>query len=169
MQSDPDDLLHRLVVVALTIFAAASLLLAAFVARELWLQQHIVGLSNTLQTNLDELQETTEEIQSKMSELEITAEDGAGSQEWNEVDELLEDVDLQLESIEDNVAEVAMVSEETIDVAAAGSTSPAEIEPIRARASQVFTIFAVLIGVVAVAIAVLLGMAIRVQDDRLPA
>ena len=53
MRSDPDEYLNRLVVAALTVFVVVSLLLAAFVAREIWLQQRVVELSTDLQTNLE--------------------------------------------------------------------------------------------------------------------
>jgi hypothetical protein len=167
MNSDPDQLLHRLVVAALTIFVAVSLLLAAFVAREIWLQQRIVGLSSSLQVNLEELEETTEEIQSKVSELESTAESEPENQEWGDVNDLLEDVDQQLESIEDNIDEVAVANEAEIDTATVESNAVEAEGSVRAQADQVFTIFAVLTGIAAIAIAILLGMAMRVQDNRL--
>ena len=167
MNSDPDQILHRLVVAALTVFVVVSLLLAAFVAREIWLQERIVGLSSSLQTNLDELEETTEEIQDKMSEIETTTEHAPEVQEWDNVNDLLEDVDQQLESIGDNIDEVAVASEAEIDISAVESEEVEAEGAMRAQADQVFTIFAVLTGVAAIAIALLLGMALRVQDNRL--
>lgn len=170
MKSDPDQILHRLVVAALTVFVVVCLLLASFVAREIWLQQRIVGLSTNLQTNLEELEETTEEIQSRMSEIESTTESApaAQEQEWDDVNTLLEDVDQQLELIEETIDDVAVVSEAEIDIAAAESQAEAENNPaMRAQADQVFTIFAVLTGIAAIVIACFLGMAMRVQDHRL--
>jgi hypothetical protein len=167
MNSDPDQLLHRLVVAALTVFVAVTLLLAAFVTRELWLQQRMMGLSSSLQVDLEELEETTEEIQSKMSELESTSESAPETQEWDDVTDLLEDVDQQLESIEDNIDEVAVANEAEIDTATVESDDMEAEGSVRAQADQVFTIFAVLTGIAAVAIALLLGLAMRVQDNRL--
>jgi uncharacterized protein YoxC len=177
MNSDPDQLLNRLVVAALTVFVVVSLLLAAFVAREIWLQQRIIGLSSSLQTNLEELEQTTEEIQNKMTEIESTTEKPPEGQEWDDVNSLLDDVDQQLESIEETIDDVAVVSEAEIAIPAladdTASTANAEgaEEPntsaMRAQADQVFTIFAVLTGIAAIAIALLLGMAMRVQDNRL--
>lgn len=168
MNSDPDLLLHRLVVAALTVFVVVSLLLAAFVAREIWLQQRIVGLSSNLQVSLEELEETTEEIQSKMSEIDAAAENTPEAQEWDSVNELLEDVDQQLVSIEESIDEVATVSDEQIDITTAAESEEAHPpNSIRTQADQVFTIFAVLTGVAAILISILLGMAMRVQDSRL--
>ena len=168
MKSDPDQYLHRLVVAAVTVFVIVCLLLAAFVAREIWLQEQIVGLSTSLQTNLEELEQTTEEIQSKMSELETTGEGVPELQEWDDVNDLLENVDQQLESIEETIDDVAIASDETIDIATAVENDDVEnAAALRAQADQVFTIFAFLTGVAAIAIAVLLAMAMRVQDRRL--
>jgi DNA repair exonuclease SbcCD ATPase subunit len=167
MNSDSDHFLHRLVVAALTIFVVASLLLAAYVTREIWLQQRMVGLSSNLQTNLEELEETTEEIQGKMSELETTTEAAPESQEWDDVNDLLEEVDQQLESIEETIDDVAVANEEVIDSSAAESTQVEAEGAMRTQADQVFTIFAALTGIAAIVIAVLLGMALRVHDNRL--
>ena len=167
MNSDPDQLLRKLVVAALTVFVAVSLLLAAFVTREIWLQQRIVGLSSNLQTNLEELEETTEEIQSKVSEIETTTESAPEVQEWDNMNDLLEDVDQQLESIEDNIGDVTTIGEGEIDIVTAESEELEDAGSMRAQADQVFTIFAVLTGIAAIVIAVLLGMAMRVQDNRM--
>jgi hypothetical protein len=169
MSSNTDQYLHRLVVAALTVFVIASLLLVAFVAREIWLQQRIVGLSSSLQVNLEELEQTTEEIQSKMSELEGTSEDAPEAQEWDDVNDLLEDVDQQLESIEDSIDEVAVASEAELDVAPMQSEEAETAGAMRTQADQVFTFFAVLTAIAAIVIAVLLGMALRVPNDRLTA
>ncbi len=166
MTSDSDRLLHRLVVAALTTFVVVSLLLAAFVTREIWLQQRIVGLSSSLQTNLEELEETTEEIQSKMSELGTNTEVAPKTQEWDNVNDLLEDVDQKLETIGETIDDVSVASEEKIDIATAESKEVAAEGSMRSQADQVFTIFAVLTGIAAIVIAIFLGMAMRVQDTR---
>jgi hypothetical protein len=127
------------------------------------LQQRIMGLSSSLQTNLEELEETTEEIQSKVSEIETT-ENAPEAQELDNMNDLLEDVDQQLESIEGNIDDVATAGEE--GAVSAPAQSEGDEEPVRAQADQVFTIFAVLTGIAAIAIALLLGMAMRVQDNR---
>lgn len=178
MRSDPDHYLNRLVVAALTVFVVVCLLLAAFVAREIWLQQRVVELSSSLQINLEELEQTTEDIQTKMSELEQTTESAPEAQEWDNVNELLDDVDQQLESIEETIDDVAVVSNDEITIAPVVAAEATQAEgdegekaahtgAMRAQADQVFTIFAVLTGIAAIAIALLLGMALRVQDDRL--
>lgn len=177
MKSDPDQFLNKLVVAALTTFVVVCLLLGAFVGREIWLQQRIVGLSTSLQTNLEELEQTTEVIQNKMQEMEETSESAPAPQEWDNVNELLEDVDQQLSSIEETIDDVAVTSEAKIDLTTDLATTEAATEEeedakptfIRAQADQIFTIFAVLIGIAAIAIAILLGMAMRVQDKRMAA
>lgn len=174
MKSDPDQFLNKLVVAALTTFVVVCLLLGAFVAREIWLQQRIVGLSTSLQTNLEELEQTTEVIQNKMQELEETADNAPAPQEWDNMNELLEDVDQQLSSIEETIDDVAVTSEATIDLTTDLTTVEEVAEDgnvekptfIRAQADQIFTIFAILTGIAAIAIAILLGLAMRVQDNR---
>lgn len=111
MNSDSDQLLNRLVVAALTLFCIVSLLLAAFVFREIWLQQRIVGLSSDLQVNIEDLAQTTEEIQSEMSGGRTTRADAEGAKDWDSVTVLLENVDQQLELIGENIDEVATVRE----------------------------------------------------------
>lgn len=176
MSTDLDQYLNRLVVAALTVFVVVSLMLAAFVARQIWLQQRVVELSSSLQTNLEELEQTTEEIQSKMSELESPTVLTPEAQDWDDVNTLLEDVDQQLESIGETIDDVAVASEEELGVApliasedeAAGSADEAgqNSSALRTQADQVFTIFAVLTGIAAIAISILLAMALRAQENR---
>lgn len=166
MYSDPDRLLSRLVVAALTIFGVVTLVVAAFVAREIWLQQRMADLNSSLETNLETLQETTEEIQDQMSELRTTADELSTSAELDDVTELLEDVDQQLEALEGEIDESGMIQETGIDPAAT-AVEDAPVELGRRQADQVFTIFAILVGIAAVAIALLLGMAMRVQSRKL--
>ena len=215
MNSDPDQLLNRLVVAALTLFGVVSLLLAAFVFREIWLQQRIVGLSSDLQVNIEDLAQITEEIQSEMSESRTTEADVEEGKDWGNVTELLENVDQQLDSIGENIDEVATVRDPesgiaasepvtgdmttadsitsdsetggtTTDDTATDDTATDDTEVgesdtnesaaahseqnqaegiMGAQAGQVFTIFTVLISLAAIAIAVLLGKAMRVQEN----
>jgi ABC-type multidrug transport system fused ATPase/permease subunit len=168
MNSDSDRYLNRLVVAALTLFVIVSLLLAAVVTREIWLQQRMAGISSTLQSNLEELEQTTEEIQSQMAEIETASESAPESQEWDDVNNLLEDVNEQLETIEENIDNVELPSEEELESTPPVDNQEPEVEEsVRAQADQVFTIFAVLAGLAAIAIAILLGVAMRMQDSRL--
>jgi cell division protein FtsB len=188
MNSDPDRILNQLVVMALTVFVTVSLLLAALVAREIWLQQQIVDLSVNLQASLEDLGDTTVEIQSELSELRTTVDDEQKVENLDEVAKLLTNVDQHLGTIEEGIAEVAAGLDGELEIAvdpAEGGVAPIDIEPepgepevvtappteghealrvMRDRADQTFTIFALLIGVAAVVIAVLLGIAIRVQE-----
>lgn len=169
MKADSDQYLNRLVVAALTVFVVVSLLLAAFIGREIWLQQRIVGLSSSLQTNLEELEQTTEEIQIKVSALETTTERAPETKEWENVNDLLEDVDQQLVSIGETIDDVAIANEDAIAISVVVEDTGSEpTTSARVYADQVFTIFAVLTGIAAIAIALLLGMALRVKDNRLP-
>jgi hypothetical protein len=167
MNSDPDQILNRLVVAALTVFVVVSLLLAAFVFREMWLQQRIAGLSSNLEVNLEYLEETTEEIESTMSEMRTTTGNPQATQEWDNVTELLEDVDQQLETIGENIDEVATVRDVEGDTILIEHAEAESVDTARNPADQVFTIFALLTGGAAIVIAILLGMAMRVQDNRL--
>lgn len=163
MNSDPDQILNRLVVTALTVFIAISLLLTAFIFREIWLQQRLAALNASLQVNLEELEQTTEEIQATVSEIETNKVE---SQEAQELTQLLETVDEQLATIGESIDEASTVRETEIETTAGGE-EVAELVPVtRRQADQVFTIFAVLTGIVAIVIAVLLGIALRVQDAR---
>ena len=113
-----------------------------------------------------------------MSELESADPSPQEAQEWDDVNELLDDVDQQLETIEETIEDVAIAGEETIVVAPVEggaeeqpdnqSDEPEKVSVTRAQADQVFTIFATLSGIAAIAIAVLLGMALRVHNKRLP-
>ena len=171
MNSDLDRILNRLVAAALTVFVTVSLLLAAVVAREIWLQQQIADLNSTLQADLDDLSETTGAIQSEVADLRTATGDAEKLESLGEVTELLNNVDEQLGAIEENVGEVASVlgsepETATVEAIVADDTEPPQAPPD--RADQVFTIFAALIGVTALVIALLLGIATHVQERTPP-
>lgn len=157
MNSDPDQLLNRLVVAALTVFVTVSLLLTAFMFREIWLQQHIADLSSDLQVNLDDLKQTTEDIQ---SEIRTATVDDQQMEKLDEVTELLAEVDEQLTSIEEDVNKVATILEPEPDTPLTEPEAPAVVQD---RADHIFTIFVVLISIAAIAVAILLGITTRVQ------
>lgn len=164
MNSDPDQLLNRFVVAALTVFVTVSLLLAAFVVREIWLQQQIADLSIELQSNLDELKETTEAIQSDLSEIRTTTELTQPVETLDTVSGLLTDVDEQLASIEQEIDQVNTILEPEADAPSEESSNAVRSPEIQDHADQVFTIFIVLTGIAGIAIAFLLNMALRVRD-----
>jgi hypothetical protein len=159
MNTDPDHLLHRLVVAALTVFVTVSLLLAAFVFRELWLQQRIADLSANLEVNIADLEETTGVIQSEISEISANSDDAPATKDLDKVAELLTDADAQLETIGEEIDQVnSLLEPEPAPLFA----EPAIIDEGPApqdRADQVFTIFAVITGFAGIAIALLLGLA----------
>ncbi len=164
MNSDPDQFLNRLVVATLTVFVTVSLLLAAFIVREIWLQQRIALLSVNLQDNLADLTETAEEMQSDLSEIRTTTDGGQQLESLGEVTKLLTDFDEQLESIEEEIYKVTTILD---DESTAATNDHAESAPVADRADRVFTIFAVLTSITGIVIAIFLGMATRVQT-RLP-
>lgn len=162
MLSDPDQFLNRIVVAALTVFVTVSLLLAAFVFREIWLQQRISNLSTTLQDNLDDLEQTTEEIQGELAAIQTITTTAQQTENLDNVTDLLTDANEQLDAIEEDINQVTTILEPETDVLAIATE---EAEPvIQDRADQVFTIFAMLVGVAGVVIAILLGMAVSVQQ-----
>jgi ABC-type multidrug transport system fused ATPase/permease subunit len=162
MLSDPDQFLNRIVVAALTVFVTVSLLLAAFVFREIWLQQRISNLSTTLQDNLDDLEQTTEEIQGELAAIQTITTTAQQTENLDNVTDLLTDANEQLDAIEEDINQVTTILEPETDVLAVATE---EAEPvIQDRADQVFTIFAMLVGVAGVVIAILLGMAVSVQQ-----
>lgn len=162
MNSDPDQLLNRFVVTALTVFVTVNLLLAAFVFRELWLQQTMAELSTELQSNLDELKETTEAIHSDLSEIRTTTELTQPVETLDEVSGLLTDVDEQLALIEQEIEQVNTILE--AEAPRVESSDMARSPVVQDHADRVFTIFVVLTGIAGIAIAFLLNLALRVRD-----
>lgn len=164
MNSDPDQLLNRFVVASLTVFVTVNLLLAAFVFREIWLQQAMAELSTELQSNLDELKETTEAIQSDLSEIRTTTDLTQPVETLDEVSGLLTDVDEQLASIEQEIDQVTTILDPEADEPSVESRNPVRSPVIQDHADRVFTIFVVLTGLAGIAIAFLLNLALRVRD-----
>ncbi|OUC04911.1 hypothetical protein RY27_30475 [Litorilinea aerophila] len=164
MSADPDRILSRIVVTALTIVVVALLLLIAVLLREFWLQQRVAELSGSVQVNLEDLEKTTDAIQSELSDVRAAPDPAQEGEAWSDVARLLDDVDQQLETIEENLAEVVTVLEPEADLAAADQPSPQEPAVTQDRADQVFTIFTLLLGVASIAIAILLGMALSVEQ-----
>lgn len=162
MNSDLDQLLNRFVVAALTVFVTVNLLLAAFVFREIWLQQAMAELSTELQSNLDELKETTAAIQSDLSEIRTTADLTRPVETLDEVTGLLTDVDEQLVVIEQEIDQVTTI----LKPAPLSVESNVATRSVAGQdhADRVFTIFVVLTGIAGIAIAFLLNLALRVRD-----
>lgn len=165
MKSDPDKLLNQLVVAALTTFIVVILLLAALVLRQLWLQQHIANLSSDVQVSLDDLSETNEEIQRELVEIRTTTGEAQNIDNWEEITEVLDDVNKQLDSIEEDLNEVALALEPQADTAAALTETDEQLGTIQDQVDQIFTIFVILIGIASIAIALLLGLAVRVHQS----
>lgn len=161
----PDRLLNQLVVAALTIFILLLLILGALIARQVWLQNHIVELSSDIQGNLTELEEMTETIQDELSALRATAEPGKAEEaHWETINELLDDVDSRLDSVGDGIEEVEQVlnsPEEALSIEPTPVDQPVIIQD---SLDQVFTVFAALTGISGLVVAVFLALALRVQD-----
>lgn len=165
MRAKPDTILNRLVVAALTIFILVILMLAAVVLRHQWLQQHITELNSDVRVNLDDLEEITEEIQRELGELRATPGSEPGTGDWEEIAQTLDDVDEQLDSIGQNLDEVTLALESPTEALSPHLESEEKPETAQDQVDQVFTIFAVLISVASIAIAILLAMAVRVQQS----
>lgn len=165
MKSDPDRLLNQLVVAALTVFVVVVMLLGAVVLRHLWLQQRITELSSDVQVRLDDLGEITEEMQRGLDEISLPADEAQSLENLEEITAALDNVDEQLSSIEGNLSEVAQVLESQTEAAPVLGGDGEQPPVVRDQVDEVFTIFAVLVAAASVAIAVLLGMAVRVQQS----
>jgi len=164
MNSDPAQILNRFVVAALTVFVTANLLLAAFVFWEIRLQQTMVDLNTELQSNLDELKETTEALQSDLSEIRATTDMTQPVETLDEVSGLLTGVDQQFASIEQEIDQVNTILVPEDDAPSAENSDDARSQAIQDPTDRVFTIFIVLTGIAGIAIAFLLNMVLRVRD-----
>jgi hypothetical protein len=153
-----------LVVAAVTVFIVVVLLLAALVARQFWLQQNVATLSSDLQTNLETLEETTQEIQDELSDILATPEHAQNLDKWEEITEVLDDVDVQLDTLEEGIDEVALaldpVDESSPPIQSEEIEQPVNSDPV----DQVFTIFAALVALASLAIAILLGVSVRIHQ-----
>ena len=165
MKSDPDKILNQLVVAALTVFIVVVMLLAALVLRHLWLQQRITDLSSDVQISLEDLEETKEEIQRELGEIRTLPDETQNVDNWEDITASLDDMGEQLDSIEENLTEVTLVLESQADTPLALTTDNTQLDTPQDHVDQVFTIFAILVGAASIAIAILLGMAVRVQQS----
>lgn len=165
MKSDPDKLLNQLVVAALTIFVVVIMLLGAVVLRHLWLQQRLAELSSDVQVRLDDLGEITEEMQRGLEEISIPPDEVQSLENLEEITAALDSVDEQLSSIEGNLSEVAQALEPQAEIAPALASDDEQPRVFRDQVDEIFTIFAVLVAAASIAIAILLGMAVRVQQS----
>lgn len=156
MESDPDKVLNRLVTAALAIFITLIVLLGALVARQLWLQERVADLSSDLEANLADLEEITEEAEQELAETQETAV-GPDSGEWAEVSEALSEVDEQLNVIEEGLNELELALESG-EMGAPAAGREAGVAPD--QVDEVFSVFAILVGVASVAIAILLAAAV---------
>lgn len=167
MKSHPAELLNQLVVAALTVFIIVVILMAALVLRQFWLQQQIVDLSNDVQVRLDDLEETHDEIQHELAEVLTAPVEAQDAESWQEITAALDDVDEQLDSIGENLNDVSQALESPPDDIAV-LTSEEQSDIAQDQVDQVFTIFAVIVGMASIAIAILLGRAVQVHQDKVP-
>ncbi|MAU01899.1 MAG: hypothetical protein CL608_32580 [Anaerolineaceae bacterium] len=166
MKSELDKILNQLVVTALTVFILVVLLLAALVVRQLWLQQQIADISDDVQVNLEDLEAITEDIQRDLAESPTTID----PESLEEVTEALDDVDERLNQIEeglDDLNEVAFTQEEPAEADSLAVDNDTNSIVAQEQVDGIFTVFAVLIGVTSIIVAVLLGTAVRIYQNRL--
>jgi hypothetical protein len=161
--SDPDKLLNQLVVAALTVFIVVILLVAALVLRQLWLQQRISDLSSEVQTSLDDLEEVTEDIQRELVENRDAPDEMQNIDDWEEIVEALDDVDGQVDSLEEDLNEVVLALEPQAEATSGWVEGDEQSRAPQDQVDQVFTIFALLVGLASITIAILLGLAVSVQ------
>ena len=166
MKPDPDKFLNQIVVIALTVFALVIMLLAALVLRHLWLQQRILDLSSDVQIKLDNIEETHDEIQRELVEIQTTPSDTQDADNWEEITEALDDVDEHLDSLEEDLSEVVLALEPEINSEIALLEDGEQTQTPPDQVDQVFTIFTILVGIASIVIAILLGMALRVQQNN---
>ena len=161
MKTDPHAPLNQLVIAALTVFGVVIILLATLALRQLWLQQHITDLSGAVQFSLEDLGQITEDIQSELAELRTATGEAPSLDALEEIAEALDSVDEQLDSIQKGLAEVVFADEPQAETTVAWIGEEEEPAVPQDWADQTFTIFAVLVGIASIAIAALLGLAIR--------
>jgi preprotein translocase subunit SecG len=166
MKPDPDKFLNQLVVIALTVFALVIMLLAALALRHLWLQQRILDLSSDVQIKLDTIEETHDEIQRELVEIQTTPSDAQDADNWEEITEVLDDVDEHLDSLEEDLSEVVLALEPEINSEIVRLEDGEQTQTPPDQVDQVFTIFTILVGIASIVIAILLGMALRVQQNN---
>ncbi len=163
MKAELDKVLNQLVVTALTVFILVVLLLAALVVRQLWLQQQIANISDDVQVNLEDLEAITEDIQRDLAESPTTID----PESLDEVTEALDDVDERLDQIEeglDDLNDVAFAQENPANDDSAVADSDTNSLVAQEQVDGIFTIFAVLIGVTSIVVAILLGTAVRIYQ-----
>lgn len=165
MKWDPDKLLNQLVVAALTVFIVVILLLAALVLRQVWLQQRIADVHTDVQANLDDLEEITEGIQQELTEIQTTPSTVQNLNNWEGISEALGDVNQQLDLIEQDLGEVALALEPQADATSALAGDEEQLGELQNQIDQVFTIFAILVAIAGIAIAILLGIAVKAQQN----
>jgi predicted PurR-regulated permease PerM len=159
---DPDSVLKQLVVSTLTVFIAVIVLLGVLVFRQVWIQQQIVAVSDDLQENLYELEEVTGELQSELDAIQTTDNSEAVEETIDDISTLLDDVDDQLDTVGDDLNDVALVLEPEAESVSSIDAPTHEVQ--QDAMDEMFTIFAVLIGLTSIMVGILLGIAIRVQQ-----
>jgi len=165
MKSDLDKVLYQLVVAALTLFILVVLLLAALVVRQIWLQQQIAEISDDVKVNLEDLEAITEDIQRDLAENPIAIDPDS----LEEVTEALDVVDERLNQIEEDLGGLNDGTLAQENLAANESSAAADQTDsilVQEQVDGIFTVFAVLIGITSIAVAILLGTAVRMYQNR---
>ncbi|MBK8901127.1 MAG: hypothetical protein IPM53_08090 [Anaerolineaceae bacterium] len=166
MKAESDKVLNQLVVTALTVFILVVLLLAALILRQLWLQQQIADISDDVQVNLEDLEAITEDIQRDLAENPTIID----PESLDEVAEALDDVDERLDQIEeglDGLNEVAFTQQNPAEDGSSTADSDTNSIVAQEQVDGIFTVFAVLIGITSIIVAILLGTAVRIYQNRL--
>lgn len=160
----PDQLLNQLVVMSLTIFISLLVVMGVILLRQFKVQESIISINDDLQMSLDDLEETTQDLQSEL--LGIQTVDGSRNPlTLDGIDGLLENVDVQLGNIEQGIDEIEMALDNEFDIPEPIDDTSDTFELVTNQADQIFSILAVLVALTSLILSIFLALAIRLQRD----
>ncbi len=161
----PDQLLNQLVVMSLTIFISLLVVMGVILLRQFGVQESIISINDDLQMSLDELEETTHDLQIELLDIQ-TIGDSQNLITLDGLDDLLEDVDVQLENIEQGIDEIEMALDSEFDVPEQIQNTPdSSFELVTDQADQMVSILAVLVALASLILSIFLALAIRLQSE----
>jgi hypothetical protein len=121
--------------------------------------------SQELLAEVEELQETTEDLQDALDTISgLPGDNEEVSTELGDIEQRLDEIDETLETIEDNIVEIAPVDDSPETDGTLPSTQ--EIEDIRQGIGQVFLLVAYLIGGLSMVTALVLLVAVASRPKR---
>lgn len=157
----PDQLLNQLVVMSLTIFISLLVVMGVILFRQIQLQESIININDDLQMSLDDLEETTEDLQVELLDIQ-TIDDSQYLLTLDGINDLLGDVDVQLQNIEQDIEEIETALDTQLELPTQTENAP---ELMNDQADQMFTLLAVLVALISLILSVFLALAIRLQRE----